>query len=84
MVPSMRSKYKYGYICTWCGKVAFYTDTKPQRGETVRSELFFKPDGTQPAPGSQIICPICDRPILTMYTENIVELAVYFKRQPIV
>lgn len=77
-------KRKYGYICTWCGKVIFYTDIKPERGQKVNSADFFLADGTHPKYGSQIICPLCDQPILTMYTENIVEIAVYFKRQPIV
>lgn len=69
--------YKYGYICTWCGKITFYTNVKPEKGQRVRSEDFFKPDGTQPEYSSLIVCTQCDEPILTMYVENIVELGKF-------
>ena len=68
------SKHKYGYICTWCGKISFYTDVKPEKGQQIRSENFYKPDDSQPKPGESITCTKCGEGIFTMYVENIVEL----------
>lgn len=73
----MSDHYKYGYICTWCGKVAFFTNVMPEKGQRILSQNFIKPDGTKPMPNSNIICTQCHEPIVTMYVENIVELGKF-------
>ncbi len=69
--------YKFAYICQWCGGEAFYTDIKPSMGELVKSEDFVLPDGSHPTEGSQIICPRCQQPLPTMFSENVVETGKY-------
>lgn len=68
---------RYAYICQFCGKQAFYTNIRPKRGELLKSEDFFNPDGSIPKRSSDIICSICDNPLPKMYVENIVDIGTY-------
>ena len=54
-----QKKYKFVYICQWCGKRAFVTDVKVEKEQTV----FDTP----------VVCQVCKKVLPILFVENFVD-----------
>ena len=53
-------------IHTVCGGIAFYFREKLSIGDVIEAENVVLPDGSQPKPGSEIVCGNCGLKVYTL------------------